>query len=81
MTKINTGMNVYVAVVETRYEVMAVARTADDAIRIASERALQFLRDNDAVIDGVTDTVEGVAEYFGVYANEIEIGAAILVGI
>lgn len=73
-------MKVYVAVVETRYEVMAVAQTAKDAIRIASERALQFLHDNDAVREGQTDTVERVAEYFGVYAQEIEVGSAVLFG-
>lgn len=71
---------VYVATVPTYYEIMAVARTADDAIRIASAKAVEYLRSCDAVIVGETDTPEGVADYYGVHADEVEIGTAVMVG-
>lgn len=72
-------MKVYVAIVRTKYEIMGVAQTADDAIRIASEKALEYLRSCDYV-DDETDTPEGVAEYYGVHADEVEIGTAVMVG-
>ena len=69
-------MRVYVATVETRYPSVAVAETADEAVRLACAHALAFLKEANATVPGETDTVEGVAEYFGVSADEIELNSA-----
>jgi hypothetical protein len=41
---------------------------------------LAFLSQNNAVVPGETDTVDGIEEYFGVWAQEIEVGSAALWG-
>jgi len=70
-----------VAFVDTRYEVMAVAETEAEAIRLACERALQFLTDRDAVVVGRfgTDSVDKIREYFGVIARPVQVGTAVLI--
>ncbi len=73
-------MKVWIARVDTRYEVVAVGESERDAIRIACEKALAFLSQNNAVVPGETDTVDGIEEYFGVWAQEIEVGSAALWG-
>lgn len=72
-------MKVYIATVDTNYETIAVANTEADAIRLAAQRAWEFLRDANALYPD-TETPEKVAEYFGIYAMEIEVGTAILRG-
>jgi hypothetical protein len=69
-------MKVYIATVETRYPSVAVAETADEAVRLACSHALAFLKEANATVPGQTDTVEGVADYFGVVADEIEMNSA-----
>ncbi len=72
---------VWVARVDTRYEVVAVARTEREAIEQACHRALKYLRDGHATVEGETDTVERIEEYFGVWAQEIPLGGAALWGL
>lgn len=72
---------VWVARVDTRYEVMAVGRTEREAIEQACLKALEFLRQNNATVEGETDTVEGIEDYFGVWAQPVKLGSAVLVGI
>lgn len=65
-------MKLFVATIETRYEVMAVAETADEAERLASEKAFDFLQGGRLVFD----SPEEVIDYFGVNVTEIELGTA-----
>jgi hypothetical protein len=74
------SQTVYVATVDTRYEIMAVATTEADAIRIACEKALEWLKAQDAVSDE-TDTVEKIADYFGVFATKLAMNSAAIVGV
>jgi hypothetical protein len=69
-------VKVFIATVETRYPSIAVAETAEDAIRLAADHALAFLKEAQATMTGKTDTVEGVVEYFAVTAEEIELNTA-----
>lgn len=70
-------MMVYVAFVNTKYEVMAVATTAEEAVQLASKKALEFLRGHDAP-SSETDNIAKITEYFGVYAVPVEVGTAVL---
>jgi hypothetical protein len=67
--------NVYVAIVDTRHEIMAVAVTEADAIRIACEKALEWLESQGAVSED-TNTVEKIADYFGVSATKLAMNSA-----
>ena len=67
---------VFVATVPTRYPSIAVAQTATDAIQLAANHALNFLKENRAIESGRTDTVEGVIEYFGVSVINLEMNSA-----
>lgn len=64
---------VYVAQVSTYYPILAVARTRDGAINLATRKALKYLKDA-----GVTEhkTVKDVIEFFSPHATKIEIGKA-----
>lgn len=76
---------VYVATIETRYEVMAVAYTEEEAIRLACLRAHKYVHAGDngrhpyTYDDGI-DPVTYFTEEFGVSVDRIKIGTAILVG-
>ncbi len=72
---------IWIARVDTRYEVIGVGRTERQAIDLACVKALEFLQNGDATREGVTDTVAGVEDYFGVWAQQIEIGTADYVGL
>lgn len=72
-------MHVYVAIVPLRYEIMAVAESPDEAIELASAKALQFLRESNAVTMD-TNTASKVAEYFGVNVTQIKLGTAVVMG-
>lgn len=70
-------MKVWVCQIPTYYAVTAVAATKAEAERVASERALQFLIDRDAVTDK-TDTPRKVLSWFGVSAFRVELGSAVI---
>ncbi|QBP30556.1 hypothetical protein SEA_CHARM_75 [Mycobacterium phage Charm] len=72
-------MYVYVAIVPLRYEVMAVAETEDQAVGLATARALQFLEEAGAVTPE-TDTAEKVRDYFGVSITALAVGTAKVMG-
>ena len=73
-------MKVYVATVDTRYEIMAVGATEQEAIQVAGKRAFEWLSEQGALTDR-TDSVEKVIEYFDIWASEVEVGKAIIVGL
>ena len=70
---------VYVALVDTRYQIMSVATTESEAIRVACAKALVYLTEAGAVSTD-TDSVEKIADYFGVGATKLTIGTADFVG-
>lgn len=65
---------IWVATVDTRYEWTAAAYTADEAITIACEAALNWLRDGGSCRFADADEVR---EYFGVFATAIPVGTAV----
>ena len=72
----------YVAQIDTRYGVMGLADTEAEAVRVAAERAKQFL---DAVggFDpdrGEAWTVERIIAYFDPRVTAIPLGSAVLEG-
>ena len=73
-------MRVYVATVDTRNEIMGVGATEQEAIDAACRLALDYLnyRPSEQWQRAVPEcqTIEDVAEYFGVSATEIEVGTA-----
>lgn len=68
---------VYVATVDTRYEIVAVAETEAEAIQVAATKALEYMRSWDAITPGENDTVEGIIEWFGIGATRVEMGTAV----
>jgi len=67
---------VFVAVVQTKYEVMAVADTEDKARSLAAEQAYWFLKENGVL--GSLKTVDDVAEWFGVNVTEVAMNTAVI---
>lgn len=73
----------YVATIDTKYQVMAVAKTKDEAIRLASEKAHEYCHQLDGVggwyytYDDGMDPVEYFTEHFGVNVTRIKLGTAI----
>ena len=76
-----TTKTVWVARVDTRYEVVAVAGTESEAVEQACRGALKFLRRNNATVKGQTDTIKGIEDYFGVWAQEIPLGGSAIWGL
>ncbi|QBP31093.1 hypothetical protein SEA_REFUGE_75 [Mycobacterium phage Refuge] len=70
-------MKVFIATVDTYYQTMAVAETAEEATRLAVVRAQAFLAEREHIMG--TATQEEFVEYYGVNLTEIEVGTAILV--
>lgn len=70
---------VYVATVSTRYEIMAVGTTEREAIDVACGRAMEWLRQNGGLW-GDVNTLKRIEEYFGVCAQRVEVGTAVIVG-
>ncbi|AHJ86439.1 hypothetical protein 40AC_76 [Mycobacterium phage 40AC] len=68
-------MQLFVATIETRYQTMAVAKTAGEAIRLASIRAFEFLQQAGTEFTGP----EQIIEYFGVTVTEVPLGGAVIV--
>lgn len=67
---------VWVAHVPTYYRVVGVGNTRDEAVRVACQRAWEFLDDRDCLTEE-TSTPEKVAEWFGVGAVCVEIGEGV----
>ena len=67
---------VHVAIIPMHYEVIAVARTEDEAIRLAGERAIRFLREGQFGPPGENYSVEEVVDYFGVRTAKLDVGSA-----
>lgn len=71
---------VFVATVDTRYQIMAVAETYQGARRLATEKALAWLQANQVSSTlWKNATTLDVADYFGVNVTEIPIGSAVMV--
>lgn len=66
---------VFIAIVSASCEAMAVAETADEAARLACEKAMEYLRD--AYGDLGYDDPMMVGKYFGVTVIEFEVGTAL----
>ena len=69
--------SVWVADVDTWYRAVGVGVTQAEAIKVASARAWEFLRDCDCLTDE-TATPAKVAEFFGVSAVRVGVGEAVL---
>lgn len=69
--------SVWVAHVDTWYRAVGVGVTQAEAIKVASARAWEFLRDRDCLTDE-TATPAKVAKYFGVGAVRVGVGEAVL---
>lgn len=70
---------VFVATIDTNYEVMAVAYTKKVAVTEACRMAYRYLRDVGALSDQ-TNTLAKIEEYFGVTVTVLNIGSAGFVG-
>lgn len=66
---------VYVAVVETHDEIIAIADNAGDAVKFASRKALSYLQDRGATFG--RNTPEKIAEYFGITAVAVPLNTAV----
>ncbi|HJT92948.1 MAG TPA: hypothetical protein VJ777_13530 [Mycobacterium sp.] len=72
-------MKVYVAIVELKYDVLAVAYSKSEAVQLACLKAFDFLKKAGAITDE-TDTPEKVRAWFGVTVTGCEVGQAAMVG-
>ncbi|UJD20914.1 hypothetical protein SEA_ZIMMER_76 [Mycobacterium phage Zimmer] len=70
-------MKLFIATVDTRYQAMSVAETAEEATRLAVVCAQEFLAETGHIM--ATATHEEFVEYFGVNVTELELGSAKLV--
>lgn len=68
---------VYVATVDTRYEIVAAADNPEGAKRLAAELALKYMQRE---YGPRGDTVEGMLEYFCPNVTRVEVGTAVFVG-
>ncbi|QBJ00260.1 hypothetical protein SEA_PHARAOH_72 [Mycobacterium phage Pharaoh] len=68
-------MKVFVATIETRYETMAVAETEAEAIRLAGEKAVEFLKTTSSPIR----TSQEAIDYLGVTVTEVAVGSAVII--
>ena len=66
----------FIAIVETKYRAVAIAETAAEAKRLAREKALEYLRENE---EYWSETAEDVAEDYGYSLTELEVGSAELI--
>lgn len=67
---------VWVAVVDTRDQIVAVGTTEHEAVRVAARRALKYLRGAGATTTE-TNTILKVAQYFSVTATKVPVGEAV----
>lgn len=65
-------MTIFVAIIQTKYEIMAVGSTEEHARNLAAVKALEYLTDVGVHYDGP----EHVLEYLGCSVTEIELGTA-----
>ncbi|AFU20699.1 hypothetical protein SEA_CHUPACABRA_74 [Mycobacterium phage Chupacabra] len=73
----------FIATVQISYPVVALAETYDEARTLAGEKAVEFLRqsgfdfaESTRYSDAPGDSVEGIAEYFGISVYEVPVGTA-----
>ena len=73
---------VYVATIPLKYEVIAVAATKDEAIRLVGNLALKRLREayKPRPVDPEVNTAKKIVEYHGVQLTKLEVGTAATVG-
>lgn len=73
---------VWVAIVPMKYEVMAVGTTAEQAVDLACRKALLHLRGywKPEPVPADCNTAKKIAEYFGVWAQRIDVGSAVMYG-
>jgi hypothetical protein len=71
-------MRVYVATIDTRYEVMAVATTAKEARQLVAKQALEYLRQGGHTPEH--NSIKAVLDYFEPCVTELEIGTADFTG-
>lgn len=70
---------VFVATVDTRYQIMAVAETYQGARRLALQRALEELQSTGGPFWSEKNTPADVENYFGVNVNEVLMNSAVVV--
>ncbi|QXN73915.1 hypothetical protein SEA_EAGLEPRIDE_80 [Mycobacterium phage Eaglepride] len=73
----------FIATVQTSYPVIALAETYAEARTLAGEKALEFLRqsgfefaESTRYSEAPGESVEGIAEYFGITVYEVPVGTA-----
>lgn len=69
---------VYVATIETYYEVMAVAGTEAEARELACKQAVKYLRKAGA-LTSENNTPAKIADWFGVTVTRVPVGTAVYV--
>lgn len=65
-------MVIFVAIIPTKYEIMAVGSTEEHARNLAAVKALEYLTE----VGVHYDSPEHVLEYLGCSVTEIELGTA-----
>lgn len=65
-------MTIFVVTIPTKYEIIAVAASQEDALYLAVAKVLDYL----AEMGTPYDRPESVLDYFGCHVTEIEIGTA-----
>jgi hypothetical protein len=65
-------VTIFVAIIQTKYEIMAVGSTDEHARNLAAVKALEYLTD----VGVHYDSPEHVLEYLGCSVTEIELGSA-----
>lgn len=74
-------MIVYVATIETKYAIVAVGRTADEARRLAGEKAHAWLvGERAAPIWPESTTVEEILDHFEPTVTKLAVGTAVFEG-
>ena len=73
----------YIAQIDTRYGVMGLADTEEEAVRLAAVRAKQFLDGAGAFnpMNGKRWTMNSIISYFSPRVTELEMNTAILEGV
>lgn len=67
---------VWVSVVDTRDQIVAVGATEHQAVRVAARRTLKYLRSVGAS-STETNTIYKCAQYFAIHAVEVPVGEAV----
>lgn len=73
-------MIVYVATIETRYPIIGVGTTEDEARRLAGEKALLWLTEQPDSAWATDSTVEDIVAHFCPAVTMVEVGTAAFEG-